>query len=196
MGIKRSKKWKKEKVLELLEMKDSERIEMIREMLSFLDHPHEKVALVLFYIYGLRPEEALELTKDNFKIVGNILIVRLPTVKDGMPREIELDVEETPFLKDVLVPYLENLKDGQRLWPPTWNDPTNFNNSVFKKIKIRSYGKYDYNPYVFRDFRESYLGYLGVPLTMLMAWKGARDVRSVSPYLTLKPIRELKKAIK
>jgi len=175
-------------------MKDSERVELIRRMLELLDYDYEKVAVVIFYIYGLRPEEALELTKDNFKIIGNSLWIILPTVKEGMPRKIELDIDETPFIKEVLLPYLDKLAEGQSLWP-NWKDPTNFNH-VFRKIKIRSFGEMEFNPRIFRKFRLSYLAMIGASVEVLQAWKGARDIRSITPYMVSRPVTSVKRAIK
>ena len=192
MGIKHSKEWTNQKGLELLNMKDSERLALISKMIDSVESPREKTAIALSYIYGARPQEFLMLKKEEFKIIGDDLRVKLPTVKKGNPRIIELDIKETPFLQSIVVPYLDTILDDEPIFR-NWKDPTNIN-QVFKKA-MHKVG-FEFNPNVFRHFRMSYIGYLGGNMMQLKAWKGAKTQQSVEEYLGFKPVTEFKKAIR
>lgn len=192
MGEKHTKKWVRDKAQALLDMPEQERIALIERMFSFLDKHYEQFAVVMFYIYGLRPEELLILTKDKFKVVDSSLIVKIPTLKGGEERTLRLSLTDTPYLERVVLPYLDKVQ--YNLFP-FWRHTTNLNH-IFRKIKNRSNAQIDLNPYVFRHFRMNYIASLGASQYDLKNWKGAKSFSSVEEYLHFNPVTKFEKAIR
>lgn len=174
-----------------LGMESEDRIKFIERLSQLCDYIHEKYVIIMLYIYGMRPAELLKIRKANFKLVNDELILRLPTVKEGDPRTILLSVSQTPFLKWV-AKYVQS--DTELL--PDWKDPTNINH-IFKKIARKTNREIEICPYVFRKFRLSYLALnLDASPEEIKSWKGAKDYRSVAPYIRMKPITKFSTAIK
>lgn len=175
----------------MLDWSEEKRIEFIEKLLSVCKHGHEKYVVVMLYIYGLRPAELMQITIDKFTIGEDELRVRLPTLKGGIPRTIDLSIKDTPFIS-FLVNYLNQ---NVNLLPRTWHHTTNIN-AVFKKIAKKLESE-RISPYIFREFRLSYLAIvLDASATDLQTWKGAKDFRSVSPYIRRKPIKKFSKLIR
>ena len=177
-------------VVDLLEMPEDERLKLIRKMYNVLEKKKEKVAFALLYLYGMRPEELIKLKRNNFEIYDEFVRLRLPTVKRGVDRIIDLDIKDTPFMNDII----EYVKSVEWKLFPTWNDPTAINNTVFKRIKDKL--GINISPYAFRHYRLSYIAYLGAELMDLIVWKGAKDLRSVIKYLAKRPVRKFRRSIK
>ncbi|MEM2900642.1 MAG: site-specific integrase [Thermoplasmata archaeon] len=189
--MKHDKKWIKDKTEFLLTMDDLKRQEIIDRMMAACDREEERFVIAMHYIFGLRPGELITMETDNFLVVGNLLNVKIKTLKGGVQREIRLDINTTPFLKNVILPFIQK-KQG-RLFD--WNHTTNIN-AVFKKVKKKLGENYEFNPNVFRHFRLSWLGYKGANIMQLKAWKGARSYESIEPYLDYKPITEFERSIR
>lgn len=191
MGKKHDREWVHAKTSGLLEMKDDERLAMVRLMMDCHTRPDRRTALALSYIYGARPNELIMLTKENFTIVGDELRLELPTMKGGNKRIIDLEIEATPFLKDVIVPYVSSIQSGPIF--PRWHNPTNINYVFSQSFKKTGH---ELNPNTLRHFRMSWLAYLDASIIELKSWKGAKSQESVEPYLSFKPLTKFKKAIR
>lgn len=180
-----------EKAEEFLNISDEERIRYVNGLLQLCDFPHEKYVVAMMYVYGPRPAELMIIGKGRFKIKDGSVRLRLPTVKRGVVRAIILDIETTPFL-NIIANYVEN---NDVLIPKSWSSPTNVN-AVFKKISKKN-GQKRLSPYIFRKFRLSHLALeLDASAADLQNWKGARDLRSVDPYIRMKPIKKFRRLIR
>ncbi len=177
-------------IIKLLLMSPEKRLKIIRRMYNILPNAEQKAAFALLYIYGLRPAELLELKQSNFQQLNdNTLRVFLPTKKGGKTRIIDLNINETPFLKETW----EFIKS--RPWKifPRWNHVSILNNTIFKTI-YEVLG-INISPYAFRHYRLSFIMYNGGDVHEVAAWKGASDIRSVMPYLRFKPVSKFKRKI-
>lgn len=181
-----------ERTERILKWSDSERLQLVNTMISQCDYPHEKYVVIMLYIYGMRPSELMEITGDNFRVVGDQLRIILPTKKRGFNRVIYLSIEATPFLGWLSDYIRDNTKS---LVPLSWHNTTNIN-GVFKKI-ANKLGTDRISPYMFRKFRLSFLAIeLDASAYELQNWKGSKDISSVTPYIMMKPIKKFAKSIK
>jgi integrase len=152
---------------------------------------HERYVVAMLYIYGMRPKELMMLKKRDFTITDKSVTVRLPTVKKGEERTIRLKIADTPFL-NIVVNHVER---SESLLPMSWKHTTNIN-AVFKRISKLG-GERRFSPYIFRKYRLSYLAIeQDASAYDLKLWKGAKDMRSVSPYLRMKPLTKFESKIK
>lgn len=175
----------------LLEINVERRIAFVERLAQSCKRGYEKYVLYMLYIYGMRPAELMMLKKKDFTLSDTHLTVRLPTVKRGEKRTIKLKIADTPFL-GFLADYIEQ---REQLLPSTWKHVTNIN-AVFKRISIDR-GKKRISPYVFRKYRLSYLAIeQDASAYDLKLWKGAKDMRSVDPYIRMKPITKFESKIK
>lgn len=175
----------------LLRTSPTERQIWVEKLASQTNKPHEKYVIYMLYIYGMRPAELMQIRKESFESDGETLRIFLPTVKRGDRRIIDLDIKETPFLKWIV----KYVKNSTTVLPESWNDPTNIN-AVFKKVSDKL-GKIRISPYVFRKHRLSYLAIeQDASAYDLQVWKGAKDMRSVQPYIRMKPITKFGKKIR
>ena len=167
----------------LLQASPEKRLLWVKKMARLCDYPHEKYVIYMLYIYGMRPAELMMLEKGHFDIQENNVRLFLPTVKGGDRRIIDLDIDKTPFMK-WLVKYINWTS---LLLPSSWKDTTNIN-GIFGKIS-RKNKKIRISPYVFRKYRLSYLAIeQDASAYDLQVWKGAKDMRSVQPYIRMKPL--------
>jgi len=175
----------------LLERNVEQRIAFVERLTQSCKRAYEKYVVCMLYIYGMRPAELMMLKKKDFTLSATHLTVRLPTVKRGEKRTIKLKIADTPFL-DFIASYVEQM---DRLLPITWTHTTNIN-AVFKRIS-KDRGKKRISPYVFRKYRLSYLAIeQDASAYDLKLWKGARDMRSVDPYIRMKPLTKFESKIK
>jgi integrase len=153
--------------------------------------PSHKVCVALLYISGARPAELVELKKKSFRVVGSDVHITMPTKKKGYERVLPFDIEETSFLKDLILPYIEALPS-----PDSWILPFRTPTRIKQIIYMASKGQLC--PYNFRHNRLSQLGLIGASLQELMNFKGARDPDSVMPYLYRNPaaLEGIKRKIK
>lgn len=176
---------------DMLDWSEEKRIDFVKRLLSVCDYGYEKYAVIMLYIYGMRPEELMRITKDKFKIEGEEVRVKLPTVKKGQTRVIDLSIKHTPFMP-FLIDYVNRTNS---LLPRSWNHTTNIN-GVFKKISKRLEDE-RISPYIFRKFRLSFLAIeCDASGLDLQTWKGAKDMRSVDPYLRMRPVKKFSKMIR
>jgi integrase len=152
----------------------------VKEQLSRASNTEQKVLVVIEYFTGARPAEVVNLEKSNFTLVEGDLRVQLPTKKHGFPRLLPFDIQTTPFIKDVLLPYLDKLPaPSSRLF--SFKTTTRVKQIVYET----SQGKLA--PYAYRHNRLTRLGLAGASVYELTAFKGASDPKSVAPYLFLSP---------
>jgi len=155
-------------------------LDEVKQMLNKCKIVSHQVVIAILYLTGARPIEIVNLEKNNIKIVGEDLHMDLITVKKGLDRILPFSIEETPFIKDLVIPYVERLSDPEdRL----------FKFRTVTRIKQIVYYASDniLCPYNFRHNRLSRLGLAGASAHELMYWKGAKDLKSVSAYLYRNP---------
>jgi integrase len=148
----------------------------------------DKFLLALLYLTGARPFEVTLLKRKDFYELPEapgFLNIRLWNAKLGSRtdykvrhRVLVLD-EKSSFMKELFT-YLNKFTDPEaRVFP--WST------DLIEYIVWKA-SEYEVCPYT---FRHSALGRLAmepdVGLTQLMAWKGAKDVNSVSSYIANKP---------
>lgn len=169
----------------ILEWSQEDRLNFVKKLCSVCDYDYERYAIIMFYVYGLRPIELMQITKDRFKIEGDIIRVRLPTAKGGQLRIIDLSISLTPFM-DFIADYINT---SPSLLPTTWTHTTNINH-IFKKISKRLNDPI-VEPYMFRKFRLSFLAIeLDASAVDLQTWKGSTDMNSIKPYLRMRPVKK------
>jgi integrase len=160
-------------------------------MIKKTKRPGQKVAIALEYITGARPAELIELRKRHFRIIGSDLQIIVPTKKGGFERVLPFDIENTPYVKELIIPYTQSLPEPDSFILP-------FRTTT--RLKQLTYEASDNKlcPYNFRHNRLSQLGLIGASLQELMNFKGARDAKSVIPYLYRNPaaLDGLKRRIK
>jgi integrase len=183
----------------ILLMTDGEKKQFVEKVLSVTKDLRQQSVFIFFYLYGLRPEELLELRKSDFSIRENEVIVVLPTAKGGQERMIHLDRNKTPFL-EILVKFVEACPIADWRLFREFNHPTAFN-KVLEKVEnayFRMYNEEIYlAPYIFRKFRISYLWSLGAGAADVLAWKGGKSIKVVEDsYTILKPVTKFSKQIK
>jgi integrase len=164
-------------------LKDVERIieeNEVREQIKRARKTEHKVLIAIEYLTGARPAEVVNLKKGNFTSVEGDLRLQLPTKKGGFPRLLPWNIETTPFLKDIVLPFLDGLPDStSRLF--TFKTTTRVKQIIYETSQGRL------TPYSYRHSRLTKLGLAGATLYELMAYKGAKDPKSVTPYLFLSP---------
>ncbi|RLG17524.1 hypothetical protein DRN63_02895 [Nanoarchaeota archaeon] len=186
---KRIEEWSRK----LLLMSDKQRLEFMKKVFELCENPLERCVLALFYIYGLRPREALSLRKKNFNLRENELAVVLPTAKGGRERILVLPLK-TPFL-DYILEYLNYIEDEDQRLFEQWFSPTALNNILLNlERKFRAIYDKDIclSPYVFRKFRISWLLAKGASPQEVLIWKGGRSIKVVEEhYFYTKPLRKV-----
>jgi integrase len=174
---------------EMLDASPEEREEWVEEMFNACKYDYEKYVLAMLYVYGMRPAELFLVTPKSFTISEDSVLVRLPTLKGGIRRNLLLNRAKTPFL-DFIVSYVNS---NAILLPPSWRAVSNINTmfgKIAKKIKAERVP-----PYLFRHFRLSYIAEKGADDSTLKAWKGSLDPRSIAPYTALRPVTKLRNSI-
>src|SRR3990170_1846805 len=136
----------------------------IGEMVDRTYNIEHKVCLALLYLTGARPSELTELKKEDFLLIGNDLQVTLKTKKGGATRILPFSIE-TPFLKGIILPFIERLADGQSIF--------HFKSSERVKQIVYGASQGKLCPYNFRHNRLSRLGMMGASPHDLMYFKGA-----------------------
>lgn len=144
----------------------------------------DRALFAILYLTGARPFEVSKLRrKDFFELPENpqFVNIRLWNAKQGRVRKFKsyqrvlcLD-KDSAFMAQVL-DYVNRFKDLEALVFPISPD----------RIRRIIYRMSDnvICPYTLRHSRHFRLGTLPeIGLSQLMAWKGARDARSVGPYL-------------
>jgi len=159
-------------------------------MLSKCFDSEQKAMVALLWITGARPAELLELVEDSFIDRGEDMLIEIPTKKHGYLRTLPIS-KQTPFMEYVL----NYLKDPKRFSQQSHSTEF-FLDGVPQRRRIfhwRSVGcvravvervsLFRFCPYTFRHNRITQLAMSGASGFELMVWKGAKDMRSVAPYI-------------
>jgi len=174
--------------------------EEVERMLDVARDNRERALISFLYIFGPRPSEVLEITGEDVDIQPTKVTVRIPTKKIRKQQHFEVVRREItvrrPHPRDRVleefVYYARLVKESdptQRLFG--FRDRTSIN-KIVERVSVGALG-YSLAPYNFRHSRLTKLARAGATIDELMYWKGARSVKSVSPYLHGRPIEvELK----
>ena len=151
---------------------------MLKAARKYRNYDRMWAILVLVWITGARIGEILRLKKEDFLIdfEKDTLYVTLSTLKGGAMRELKLSIEKTPFIKEIIMPYISRRK-GWLFWIGVRRAE-----QLLQRINEDT-GLW----YTFHEFRHSRLTYLARKLrastSELMDWTGWRDTSPVGVYL-------------
>lgn len=171
--------------------------EEVERMLKVIPELRDRALIVFLYLFGPRPSEVLEMKVEDVTIEPTKIIVKIPTKKierkDGKKKFKllwRMLAVRRPHPRDwvieELVRYVEIMKRGapdSRLFPISRRTL----NWIVEKWSLKALGEV-LAPYNFRHTRLTMLSRAGATVDELMHWKGALDVRSVSPYLHGRPM--------
>lgn len=139
---------------------------------EFKKHRHKSFLAFLYWL-GVRVSEALERTKEDFKLVDNILIIDAPAKKGGKRLPLEID-SDLPYV-DLIVEQWKKTRKGRRLWT--------FDPRTARRIVKRAMGE-KYYPHFFRLNRVVH--FLDDPkstIPEMQAWFGWRSVKAIESYM-------------
>ncbi len=156
--------------------------EHIQSMLNKCNTIEHKVVIVLLYLTGARTSEVTNLTTDDFvEGVDDEILISLPTKKGGYPRTLPIGIG-SPFMSEIIIPYLAWLKNinRKRLFVSCKSRHTV--HGLFNKTSDKLI-----TPYTFRHNRLTKLAKIGASPYELMIWKGAKNLKSVAPYIAKSP---------
>jgi len=161
-------------------------LEDAQQMINKAESIRDKFLIAILYITGARPIELTMLTSEHIQEEESNLIIKLFTAKLGRskgftPDERELEIKpSTPFFK-ILNEYYQLYKK--------WPEQPMLSISVRRMEQIiGELSDHKFCPYNFRHSRMTKLSRAGASIDQLMYWKGAKDTRSVSPYLRSKRV--------
>ena len=165
-------------------------LQEVEAMINRAKQPSHKFLIALLYLTGARPAEIIELKRRDFEIVANDLRVSLRTKKGGRPRVLPFDLD-SPFVRELILPYLEQLPEAESLALPFRTTPH------VRQIVYETSGN-TLCPYAFRHSRLTRLAEDHATVPQLMMWKGSKNMSSVADYLFLDPshLNEFKRKIK
>jgi len=180
--------------------------EKFKEFLNAIEHKyieHARALMILLYYTGRRPSEILELTHKDVKLYKNHIEIQFLTKKGGKGTVIMIpkdDITEelwTFFEKHVGHP------DAYIFWMFRSNKVKVVNGKEYRDVSaklyywVKKWGSkvgLDVTQYFFRHNRLSDLAMKGADPYDLMYFKGAKDIKSVMPYLHISADRAKKLA--
>lgn len=142
-------------------------------MLGRLYSDEHKMALILLYITGARPAEILMLNKGDFIVSDTEVRIQIKTLKRGLDRTLVFDKLSTPFIH-ILIGCLGKKEEGRIF---------SFSSGARLRQIIDKASEKKFAPYTFRHSRHYKLAEEGATVYDLMAWKGAKKLDSVMPYV-------------
>jgi integrase len=161
--------------------KDLTSLEEVRSMIARARWDWLKALIAFLYLYGCRISEALKLQRRNVWIEDEYLVAQIGVLKrrsgkgpyENVPHLIHVSTD-APFVKDVIIPYLERIRDPDaKLFPRTrqlvWTRLKELNPLV--------------SPHVFRHDRLMKLALAGASEAQLMDWAGWTDPRPAGNYI-------------
>lgn len=172
-------------------------IEQAKAMIEKAENKEHKFLIAMLYITGARPLELLKLKKRDFETKDSDLRILLPTKKrkrtaGGMTlRMLPFDIKQTPFVSDIIVPWISALGD------PDTNALTITSTTRIQQI-VYTLSDNEFCPYNFRHNRLSQIALNGGTIEELKQFKGATNIASITPYLFMSPavLERLKKHIR
>jgi integrase len=161
--------------------------EEVRHMLTRARSPRDRVLIILLYLLGPRPIELVSLQKRDLMVDKHNVDFRLPNSKIKNPqtfhfadRHVIYPTDQTVFLEEVL-DYWRGLKA-----PESWFFP-NGRGFFITPIRVRQIIYHVSNnqlfPYNNRHTRTVLWDRAGLSISTIMAFRGTRDLRSLSHYL-------------
>ena len=154
--------------------------EMAQQMLDKAANLRDKFLIAILYFSGARPDELTRLMKKNIILrEDGCLEIKLHTDKLGDNNQVFIIAERILTMK----PDMQFFHTIYTYWS-TSNVETLLSLTV-RRIEqiIEQLSGGLLCPYNFRHSRLTKLARSGATLDQLMYWKGAKDVRSVSPYI-------------
>jgi len=185
----------------IIEILDKEKF---KEFLDAVQHQyidHARALVILLYYTGRRPSEVLELTHKDVKLFKNYIEIQFKTKKDGrgtiiqVPRD-EITAELWRFFESNV-----GHPDGYVFWMFRSSKKKIVNGKEYHEVTaklwywMKKWGEragMDITAYFFRHNRLSDLAMKGADLYDLMFVKGAKDIKSVMPYLHISENRARK----
>ena len=167
--------------------------EEVEKMVDAIPDQRDKALIIFLYLFGARPSEVLEMRTSDIVVEPTKIIAKIPTKKLGKRSKYKLTwrilavrrPHPRDWLIEELVKYIRSMQasnpDG-RLFPISRRTL----NYIVEKWSKKVLGEV-LAPYNFRHTRMTLLARAGATLDEMMHWKGALDVRSVSPYLHGRP---------
>jgi integrase len=152
----------------------------------------DKAWLIVLYLTGCRPSEALELTKKQILINGTKITFSIETKKLAerkhrrfmiLKRTLVLDLPKDHHYIRCLEKYLNRYSDDDLIFQ--FSERTGYN--IVYKICKKALG-IDLCPYNFRHSRMTLMAEAGATDQELMRFKGSRSPRSVRSYIHAKKI--------
>lgn len=145
----------------------------IMEHGNFVKPQTHRAFLALLYYVGCRKAEALELTKENFKITDIFLYVDIPAKKHGIERSPFKLNRKLPYV-DVILERAERTRKGKRVFP--FNSVTAW--LIIKRVAPKKY------PHYFRLNRTvKFLNNPNVTLNEIRQWMAWKSIDTVNNYL-------------
>ena len=165
--------------------------EQVKRMIKVTDDIRMKAILALIWVTGARIGEILKLRKEDFTVDLNTdtVLILIPTLKGGSPRELELSINDTPTMKEIILPYLAKRDNllfdiGRRR-----------TQQLLQKINKET----DYW-LTFHQFRHSRITYLArkerASTAELMDWTGWNTSRQVGTYIIKQSSKRFKNRIR
>lgn len=155
------------------EMPKEEFYKVMEQGIFVKPHIHKPFLVLLYYI-GCRKSEALELTKENFKVTEDILYVDVLAKKHGVERASFKLKRELPYL-ELITERVKKTRKGGRVFP--------FNGWTAWKIVKRAVGE-KYYPHFFRLNRTvKFLNNPKVTLNEIRQWMAWKKIETVNNYL-------------
>jgi len=157
----------------------------------------DKVLLALVWLTGARISEVLALKRYDFDIdyEKDELRVRLITLKkrtkEPPRRELYFSIEKDPFVKDIIIPYIEKLDLEKSLFNIGKRRAQQILHEINKKTGFW---------YTFHEFRHSRLSYLArvqeASVSDLMDWTYWKDINMIGVYIIRKAPKKFKGKIR
>jgi integrase len=153
----------------------------------------EKAWLVVLYLTGCRPQEAIELKKEQITIDGTTITFRIETKKLAerknrrfmvVKRTLVLNLPKDHHYIRTLESYLNRYSPNDLIFQ--FSKKTGYN--IVSKICKKALGL-ELCPYNFRHSRMTLMAEAGATDEEIMRFKGARSIRSVHPYIHAREVR-------
>lgn len=167
--------------------------EEAKDMLEKCNTQEEQTFLALCYATGARPAEIVELTKGKFKINEETISIKLHTKKLRLNSQKFEVIEERPLVfarrppntfLEIIAKQVQQTREGDRILPYT----TRWGQMLLNRLGNDVIGL-PLSPYHFRHTAVTNEAAKGRTLDQLMHFKGAKDVRSVIPYVHARPYK-------
>jgi integrase len=166
--------------------------EDVNKMFARAKSPKEAYLVAIFWITGARPSEVVELQKKDFALGEHTLRITISTKKLGKTNEFILRHRTLEFERPEGYnsnPYIETIIRHMKVAPEVGYVlpyTTRWAEKTINRLGMETIGKL-ISPYHFRHSVLSHHASKGMNTIDLMAFKGAKSINSVAPYLHAKP---------